>query len=80
MTKYDELVEAYKEAHTRGQTYQARSYGMAHAIRAGIASFLGCVPERVEFRPVLQEADADTTRPTARWKSAKRTDIGILAW
>jgi hypothetical protein len=59
-TKYHELLAASRDAAARWRNYETRSYALAHAIRAGIANFLGCPPQIVAFRPVLKEADDNT--------------------
>src|SRR5690349_11556777 len=60
MTKFDQLFAAYKDASARWTNYELRSFGTAQAMRAGIANFLGCPAERVEFRPVLKDVEDAT--------------------
>ncbi len=59
MTKLEELIEISRQAAGRWSKYEQQSMGAAHAMRAGIASFLGCHPETVAFRPILKKSDDD---------------------
>jgi hypothetical protein len=65
VTKYDELLAASRAAGQRWQNYELRSYAIAHAMRASIASFLSLKIEAVTFRPVIKPAKDATVYSAA---------------